>query len=412
MTTTAIEELGIPEGIRDVVGRRLSRLSDEANDVLAVAAMIGAEFELAVLNQAAGVSERLAVAVLDEAVAARLVSETPGSASEYRFAHALVRATLYDELSAARRVALHRQAAEAIESVHATRLQDCLPALAHHYAQSAVPAADPAKAVDYARRAGDAALAQLAHDDAVRYYSQALDLRRLSKAPVDDPAHIELLIALGEAQRRAGHPAHRETLLDAARLARQREDADALARAALANCRGSMTSNAGRRDPERIEALQAALELVGEADTSIRARLIASLALEEWWTGDGPRLARLTGDAIAMARRLGDPATLADVLLNSFYAIWNPSTVHQRLDRTNEVLGLAEQLGDPRIAVRAYHHRARAAMEMGDLSEAQRCAERQARLADEAGEPTLRWMAATPPSASRSPPDSSPRPNR
>jgi class 3 adenylate cyclase/tetratricopeptide (TPR) repeat protein len=394
VTTTAIEELGIPEGIRDVVGRRLSRLSDEANDVLAVAAVLGADFELGVLSLAAGRSPQSVAAALEDAVAARLVSETPGSAGDYRFAHALVRATLYEELSAARRVALHLQTAEAIESVHAARLQDHLPALAHHYAQSAVPAADPAKAVDYARRAGDAALAQLAHDDAVRYYQQALDLLRYSKTPDDDPGQIELLIALGEAQRRAAHPAHRETLIDAARRARQRNDADALARAALANCRGSMTSMAGRVDQERIDTLQAALDLAGDADTTTRVRLIASLALEQSWTADRAELARLTSDAIAMARRLGDSVTLADVLLNSFYTIWNPSTVRQRLDRTDELLVLAEEIGDYRIAVRAYHHRARAAMELGNIPEARRCVERQTSLAAELGEPTLQWMAA------------------
>ncbi len=394
VTTAAIEELGIPEGIRDVVGRRLSRLSDEANEVLAVAAVIGADIELAVLSQAGGFSPDRAMAVLDEAVAARLVSEKAESAGEYRFAHALVRATLYDELSAARRVALHGQAAEAIESVHTTRLQDHLPALAHHYAQAAVPAADPAKAVDYARQAGDAALAQLAHDDAVRYYRQALDLLRFSRAPEDDPEHIDLLIALGEAQRRAGHPAYRETLLDAAGRARQRRDADALARAALANCRVSLTSSAARIDTERIEALEAALQLVGEADSRTRARLLAHIALEQAWTGDRAELARITGEAINMARRLADAGTLADVLLSSFYTIWSPATVQQRLDHADELLALAEQLADQRIAVHAYYHRARVAIELGDLSEVRRCAERQTLLAADIGEPTLRWMAA------------------
>jgi class 3 adenylate cyclase len=394
VTTTAIEEVGIPEGIRDVVGRRLSRLSDEANDVLAVAAVIGTDFEVAVLSQAGGISPQTVVAAFDEAVAARLVSETPESVSDYRFAHALVRATLYEELSAARRVALHRQAAEAIESVHARRLQDHLPALAHHYAQSAVPAADPAKAVDYARRAGDAALAQLAHDDAVRYYRQALDLLHLSKAPADDPEQVELLISLGEAQRRAGHPAYRETLLDAARQARRRHDADAVARAALANSRGSMTSAAGRTDSDRIEALQAALELFDGADSPTRARLMAHLSLEQAWSGNQAELARLTGGAIAMARRLAEPATLADVLFTSFYPLYAPSTVRQRLELTDELLSLAEELGDRRIAVHAYHHRTRAAMEVGDLAEAEHCVERQTFLATELGEPTLRWMAA------------------
>ncbi|MCA1842467.1 MAG: hypothetical protein LC792_04620, partial [Actinobacteria bacterium] len=392
--TTAIEDLGIPEGIRDVVGRRLSRLSDETNDVLAVAAVIGAEFEPAVLSQACGMSEGNVVAALDEAVAARLAGETPGSTNAYRFAHALVRGTLYEELSAARRVALHRKAAEAIESVHATKLQDHLPALAYHYAECALPAAEPAKAVDYARRAGDAALSQLAHDEAVHYYRQAAELLRLTETPVDEHEQIELLIALGEAERRAGLAAHRETLLEAARRARERNDANALARAALANCRGSVFSNAGRLDGDRVEALQAALGLLGEADSPIRARLLAHLALELNFSRDRAELARLCGDAIAMARRLGDPATLADVLLNTFYPSYSPSAVQQRLDQTEELLSLAEGLGDHRIAVLAYFQRARPAMEMADVAEVRLCVERQARLADELGEPTLRWMAA------------------
>ena len=84
--------------------------------------------------------------------------------------------TLYDELSAARRVVLHGKVAGAIEAIHRNRLDDHLPALAHHYARAAAPAAETDKAIEYATRAGDRALAQLAHDEAVTYYHQALEL--------------------------------------------------------------------------------------------------------------------------------------------------------------------------------------------------------------------------------------------
>src|SRR5205823_2880105 len=83
------------------------------------------------------------------------VSGAPGAAPRCAFAHARVRGTLYGELTAARRVALHRKVAEAVEQVHAGRIDDHLRALAYHYPEPAVPAAEPAKAVDYARRAGD-----------------------------------------------------------------------------------------------------------------------------------------------------------------------------------------------------------------------------------------------------------------
>jgi tetratricopeptide (TPR) repeat protein len=393
MTTRPIDELGIPEGIRDVVSRRLSRLSDEANDVLAVAAVLGLDFEPALLQRAGGLPEDTVVAALDEAVSARLVREVPGPDASYRFAHALVRGTLYDELSAARRVAVHRKLAEAIEVIHAGRLDEHLPALAYHYAQASLPAVEPGKAVEYARRAGAAALAQLAHDDAVRYYRQALELLDAHGAPAGDPRRVEVLIALGEGQRRSGDPASRETLFEAARRARERGDGDALARAALANSRGTLMGNAGRLDAELLAVLEGALEATGESDSAARARLMAHIALELVWTGDREELVRLVDGAMAMARRLDDAAVLADVLLSCFYAIHSPSTVTERLERAAELLALAEQLEDGRMMVHAYWQRARAAIEVGDLAEGLRCVEHQERLAADLGEPTLRWMA-------------------
>ena len=93
----AVDDLGIPEGIRDVVGRRLSRLAEATNRVLATAAVVGLEFEPAVVERAAGVGEDELLAAVEEATRARLLTEVPGA--RYRFGHALVRATLYDELT-------------------------------------------------------------------------------------------------------------------------------------------------------------------------------------------------------------------------------------------------------------------------------------------------------------------------
>ena len=127
ITTLPVENLGIPEGVRDVVGRRLSRLSEEANRVLGLAAVIGLEFDLAVLGHAAGLDEDALASVVDEAMAARLVTDVPGSGARCRFSHALVRDALYGEFSGARRVALHRRVAEAIEDVYRGRLRTTFP---------------------------------------------------------------------------------------------------------------------------------------------------------------------------------------------------------------------------------------------------------------------------------------------
>jgi DNA-binding SARP family transcriptional activator/tetratricopeptide (TPR) repeat protein len=392
VTGRPVEELGIPEGVRDVVGRRLTRLSETANGALAVAAVVGQEFGLAVLERAGRFDEEALVVALDEALAARLVAEVPGRASRYCFAHALVRATLYEELTGARRVILHRRVAEAIETVHAGRLDDHLPALAHHYARASAPREETGKAVVYATRAGDRALAQLAHDEAASYYRQALDLLAIAEGPQDDGQRLELLIALGEAQRRGGNPVYRRTLLDAAELAGHRGDSEALARAALANSPVLLLRGVGQVDSDRIAMIERALEAVGKRGTAMRARLLASLGLELLWAGDRGRRVALSGEALAIARRLGDPAVLADVLLARFYTISGPTTLAERLAETAELLAVAEQLDDRVVRSRGLVPRLRAAMEIGDVEEAQRCLEANERLAADLGLPALRWV--------------------
>jgi tetratricopeptide (TPR) repeat protein len=386
-----VEELGIPEGVREVVGRRLSRLSEDAARALRLAAVVGTEFEVRVLSAAGDMDEETLLSALEEAIGARIVTEVPGPAARYRFAHVLLRETLYDGLSAARRVAFHRHVAEAIEAVHGGRLDDHLPALALHWARASAPAAEVARAVDYATRAGDRALAQLAHHEAVAFYRQALELLDGAELPPDGAHRLELLLALGEAQRRAGDVAYRETLLEAADLAQEGGDASALARAALANSRGNLYSVATEVDAERVAALEAALAAVGAEDLPLRARLLANLGLELTWVPDRRRRVELSDEALVSARRVGDPATLAHVLLARDYTVAAPDNVAERLANTGELLELAEVLADPVITSRAWVLRFRAAMEVADGDEAARCLTANEALVAELGQPALAW---------------------
>jgi class 3 adenylate cyclase/tetratricopeptide (TPR) repeat protein len=392
VVTAEVADLGIPEGVRAVVGRRLSRLSEEANRVLGTASVVGLEFEPLVVQTAGGFPEDAVFAALEGAVVARLLVEVPGPVPRHRFAHALVRATLYEELSAARRVALHRKVAEAIESLHASDLDDHLPALAHHYARASGRTAETAKAVEYARRAGDRALGQLAHDEAVTYYRQALELLEVADGACDTTPRLDLLIALGEAQRRAGDPDHRESLMSAARLAQERGDGEALARAALANKRGMLGSGVGQVDADRIAVLESALEFSGTEDNTTRARLLAALADEVIYLGDRARRTALIDEAAAIAGRLGDPATLAEVLFFRQSTVMGPETVTERLAGTAEILALAEELHDPALTARALLLRVRAAREIGDFAEADRCLQTAEALSQELGQPTLVWL--------------------
>ncbi|MGH3775153.1 MAG: ATP-binding protein [Pseudonocardiaceae bacterium] len=383
-----LEHLGIPEGVHEVVLRRLGRLSEAANQTLVTAAVVGAEFDLAVVAVVTGLGEDAVAEALEQAMAAGLVKELAGITMRFRFRHQLVRASLYSSLSAARRLRLHRRVGQALEALYRSRLDDHLPALAHHFALAATDG-EAATAVGYTWRAGDRALAQLAHDQAVELYTRALELFDSSELTDDVLRRCDLLIALGEAQRRAAHPAHRQTLLEAAAVAQGVGDVDRLTAAALANV-GTYWPGAVD-DHERAAVLTAALAAIGDDDSLVRARLLANLA-GVLFTGEWDRRVELTDQAVTMARRLGDLPTLAQVLVPVLRTLRHPSTLAQRLGLVNELAELADQLGDANVAYSAAVNGIGVALEAGDTVLAQRRLTDATRLAGDLAQPALRWM--------------------
>src|SRR5439155_3186859 len=157
------------------------------------------------------------------------------------------------------------------------------------------------------------------------------------------------------------------------RVAEHLGDPGALTRAALANSRGLIYSAAFQVDDARVEVLEAAMGAVGEHDLAVRARLLANLAQELAWVPDPSRRLALSGEALRIATSLGEPETLAHVLLARDYTITAPDNATERFTATTVLLATAEQLGDPVLASRALALRFRAAMELADVAEAERC---------------------------------------
>ncbi len=174
--------LALPEGIREVIGRRLSRTSESCNRVLTTAAVVGREFDAAVLGALADLPEDRLLDALDEAMTAQLIAEVAGGHGRFTFMHALIRETLYGELSSSRRVRLHRRVAEALEGLAEGKPNPPLADLAHHFCQAA-PAGNADKAVDYATRAGDRAIDVLAYEEASRFYDMAMQALEFSQGP-------------------------------------------------------------------------------------------------------------------------------------------------------------------------------------------------------------------------------------
>ncbi len=184
-------DVGIPEGIREVVGRRLSALSPSANAALSIAAVIGPEFDLAVIESADGPAGDELFDALDEAARASVIREVAGSYGRYAFSHALVRSTLYEELSTNRRVRLHWKVGSALAGRYGDHPEH-VDQLAHHFAEGAL-AGDPLVAVDYCVRAARRAVADLAFEAATRSYDRALGaLELVGDADLALKADIEI----------------------------------------------------------------------------------------------------------------------------------------------------------------------------------------------------------------------------
>ena len=192
----------IPETVRDVISRRLAHLSEPCRRALALASVLGRESAIDALARMAGLGEGELLDVLDEAMAARVIADVPGVPGRVRFAHALIRDTLYDGLTGARRVRLHRRALEVLEALYGPDLSPRLAELAHH----ALAGSDVAEGVRYARLAGDRALALLAYEEAARLYESAL----AALGDSGEGTRCELLLALGEAPVTGGRHVERE----------------------------------------------------------------------------------------------------------------------------------------------------------------------------------------------------------
>jgi class 3 adenylate cyclase/tetratricopeptide (TPR) repeat protein len=379
--------VGIPEGIRHVIGRRLNRLSDAANASLAAASVQGRDFDLDVVARVTGLPPGDVLDSLEEAMDARLVAEVGTRPGRFRFAHALVRETLYDELPARERRRLHDRVGAALVELRGDDFDGYLAELAHHFSLAARPG-QAGQAVAYARQAGDRAMTVLAYEEAAGHYRRALRALDL-QAPPDDAERCDLLLALAGATMAAGEPAEaRRHYSEAAELARRRGDGERLARAAFGL---GMEFTAGAVDELEVELLEQVLAVLGEGDSTLRARVLGRLARALQSSPLPDRRSQLSQAAVAMARRMDDPATLAAVLLERHMATWGPDNLPERLAVATEVVRLAEAGGDKVMEVRGRGFLMADQLEQGDLPALELGMERYERAARELQQLHFSW---------------------
>jgi tetratricopeptide (TPR) repeat protein len=399
--------LSIPEGVRDVLGRRLARLSEECVHVLSAASVMGMTFRADLLQVVADTRLDRVLDALDEAIAARVVSEESEGAGLYSFAHALTRDVLYEGLGATKRAELHRAAGEALEKLHAGSLEAHLAEIAHHFIR-AISVGDPSKAASYAGRAGARALGLYAYEEAVGHFRRAVDALRTTEIKAAERTRLTLNLA--DALTRTGDlPQARDTYRAAAGLAREARDGEALAHAALGLGTGLGGFEVRLFDDVQVALLQEALEMLPKDDSALRAWLMARLSVAQSFVEPLDARADLARAAVDMARRVGDPTGLAYALSSLCDALSGPDFIDQRMDAAREMVRLAEDirslggtntcgvpscvicLCDPEMSLLGRRFLVVAHLERGDIGAADAEIEAFARVAEHLRQPLYLW---------------------
>jgi hypothetical protein len=403
----------VPVGVRDVLRARLARLPEQTNTFLMVAAVAGRGFDLDLIEAVTGLDDEPAVDAAEAAVLAGLVIEDDRAAGQYRFAHALVRETIYEDISRARRARLHARVADALVAV---RGHEPGPAaeIAYHCWQAA-PVIGAGRALPHLLRAGEQAVAQLAYEAADEQFARALELAgQLPASPEATEQEIHIAARLGTVRlvmRGFADPDAAQALARARSLAvragRRGEPADGrwalfvfhLLRSELGPARelGAelVVLGSERNDPALLSAGHWQVGTVAlyrgdlqEAQHHLEHALTASRDIAPGVLGDAPvepvllcqaylgvarayqghadAALRLTGQAAGSARRLGNPFGLVFLLHCDAWAATVTDAVTRVLDSATEAAALVGKHGFRQWATSAQFFQGWAEARSGD----------------------------------------------
>lgn len=397
---THLEGFRAPEHVRDAIRRRVGQLAPDVRQVLGLAAAAGSEFHVAVLEATrTGASQRSgsAEALLKAARANGMVDAAASTPGVYAFSHALTRQTVYEDLPPGTRLRLHAELAAAMQRIYAADLESHVEEIAVQMVQAA-PGGCADDAIEYCRRAARHCRAIFAHEAAAGHAERALELLPLVEGEAAAGLRLALLLDLGEALNLAGERERaRAVFRDAAAAARGRADAAALGRAALGFGGGASWSGAidivggDGVDPDVRELVLEALDALAGETSAVRALLLARLGTELRFEAAASERESLAGEALEVARRLGDRATLAYVLAHRHFSVWSLDNAAARRAVAEEGIRLAAASGEQSLELM---NRAWLMSDLLELGETRALAEEERTFAAQAERsrlPTYLW---------------------
>jgi class 3 adenylate cyclase len=393
----SLSAIQLPSTVQAVLASRIDRLPPEQKDLLQTLAIIGKEFPRRLVLEVSGKSDDELDRLLSGLQTAEFIYEQPSiSDISYVFKHALSQQVAAGSSLVERRKVLHQRVARVLEAQFPEIAETQPELVAHHYTEAGLGA----EAIPYWLRAGRRALARWANLEAIDHLKKGLALLGSSQSASEgsnrrsDSQRFSLLFVLGEAQTEAGRFLEaRETLLIAADAAKSMGSTESLARAALRLAHSTWLS--GTTTLAVIRWLEEALQRLGREDNPLASKILASLSRSLGITGDH-RAMVYAEQAVAMARRFGDPELIADSLHGMFFALAGPQHAARRLDIAKEVLDLARAASEDttELQIEAVWARAFALFEMGDVAAADVDNEEMGRWGDATNRPFTKSLAA------------------
>lgn len=333
----------VPAAVREVIAKRTSRLSADCARLVEAATVGTGTLLPDVLAEVTEQPPARITELTEQATAAGILTSAGDGT---RFTHDLYRESIYSAMSTAQRLDLHTRFAAALQRRHERGGTVFAAEIAHHNT-AALPHTITA-ALRWARHAAQTDAQRYAFTDAAAHLARVRTAALATGATLGDTDHIDLLTAEADHRLRAGDTATARDLLDTAwQRARHTGDPDLIGTVALGIDRIGARFAMPRTDlVDRLE--QAHHALTGTA-TATEAQVTAALArqLQHSVPADRPRAAPLAEHAIAVARHVGDPATLAGCLLAQHDVLWTPGTATRRAEIATEIGELARQAHDP-----------------------------------------------------------------
>ena len=380
LSEIAAEEVQPSRLARDVLRARLRPFDESELRVLSRASVLGESFEVTVLQRLEPAPLEQLLTALEHAEEEGLVFAEGEGSTRFRFAHALIRGLLYDDLPSGERIALHRRAAEILTELY--RAEPRHSEIAFHYHRS-LPAGEYDQVAAAARRAAEAASRVQSFEDAAEFYDWALEAQALDPQ-VTPRARAELLMAQSNAQRLAGRdePARRSNVL-VIDLARQHGFADLLLSAARA--RRPTQAMSVIPDPLVRAALEEILKIATAGPDPIRIGALSLLSCVPPYAHDMKRSGELSAEALTLARQLGRPSSLFEALRARLHSLSGPDDIPALLEVAAEML---ERSKDTRswVSIEAHGARFGAFVLRGDMPAADTALRELGRVAT-----SLRW---------------------